>query len=380
MNNRHRRESRSGNILVFTAFMMIAMFAMLAFAVDLGYLQVIRTQSQGTADASALAATWDLIDEGLLTGTANPYVAEQLAEATAQQYANLNPVAGAAPTLGLGDVTVGRIVDPFDPNAQMVFDDPSLFNAVQVNVRRTSGQNGEVALFFARALGIESFAVQAEATAVFMNNISGFQMPSSGENLAILPFALDETTWDNLLAGMGPDDLTWNEELEQVTASGDGILEANLYPEEGGSPGNRGTVDIGSSNNSTADISRQITDGLSEADLAYHGGSLELGADGTLNLNGDTGISAGVKEELASIVGEKGIIPIFSVVSGSGNNAVYQIVKFVGVRVMEVNLEGNMSNKRVIVQPAIVTVPGAIYSTGDLQTSNFIFSPVWLVR
>ena len=44
-------------------------------------------------------------------------------------------------------------------------------------------------------------------------------------------------------------------------------------------------------------------------------------AGGKLYLNGDTGISAGVKDELASIKGQPRIIPIFSTVSGNGNNA-----------------------------------------------------------
>jgi hypothetical protein len=380
MNVRHGRQRRSGNVLVLTAILMIAMFGMLALAVDIGYLHVVRTQLQSSADAAALAATWDLIDEGALGGSPDPYL-EALAEATARQYASLNPVAGVSPTLSAEDLVIGRLANPFDPNAQITFGDPSRYNAIEVNVRRTAGQNGEVALFFARVLGIASSAQQAEATAVFLDNISGFTMPSSGENLCILPFALDEETWIALENGTGTDSWGWNEESGQVTGGGDGILEANLYPEDGlPSAGNRGTVDFGSDNNSTADTARQITEGLSAEDLEYHGGSLQLGADGTLALNGDTGISAGVKDELATVIGEKGIIPIFREVSGPGNNAVFTIVKFVGVRVMEVELNGNISNKRVMIQPASVTVSGAIVNTGETQTSSFIYSPVWLIR
>ena len=55
---------------------------------------------------------------------------------------------------------------------------------------------------------------------------------------------------------------------------------------------------------------------------------------------GDTGISAGVKDELASIIGQTRIIPVFSSVSGNGNNATYVIVRWVGVRVMAVKLTG----------------------------------------
>src|SRR5690606_12049527 len=122
------------------------------------------------------------------------------------------------------------------------------------------------------------------------------------------------------------DDWTWNAANETISAGSDGVLEVNLFPQGTGSPGNRGTVDIGSSNNSTADIARQIVHGISAQDLAHHGGRLEFDEDGELELNGDTGISAGVKDELASIRGEPRLIPIFSKVVGPGNNAQYTIV------------------------------------------------------
>jgi hypothetical protein len=137
-------------------------------------------------------------------------------------------------------------------------------------------------------------------------------------------------------------------------------------------------VDIGSSNNSTADVARQIVDGISAADLSHLGGTLQF-TNGTLHLNGDTGISAGVKDELASIIGKPRIIPIFSSVVGPGNNSDYTIVKFVGVRVLDVKLTGSMSSKRVTIQPCNVVMKGGIYQPGSNQT-QFVHSPVWLVR
>ena len=181
--------------------------------------------------------------------------------------------------------------------------------------------------------------------------------------------------------GVGTDDWTWDSDAGQVTAGSDNILEINLYPQGTGAPGNRGTVDIGSSNNSTADIARQITDGVNPSDLAYHGGELKLDSSGELYLNGDTGISAGVKDELASVIGRPSIIPIFEQVSGNGNNATYKIVEFAGVRITEVKLTGNMNSKRVIIQPANVLTEGVIFDdTASPTSSTYIYSHVWLVR
>ncbi|MCG2684465.1 MAG: pilus assembly protein TadG-related protein [Planctomycetales bacterium] len=373
MKSSRTRRRRLGTILVLTAVMMVAMFALLAVAVDIGYVTLIRTQLQSAADAAALAATQELYDNHTLPPTT---IAEARAAAleSARDYARLNLVGGTGPELADTDVV-------FLPSAAT-----GSLNATYVRVRRAADINGEIPTFFMRVLGVDSSSGGAEAKAMFDDNFfSGFE-PSEKGNLMILPFALDKQTWEQtlerLLAGNGDDDWTWDEENQEITPGSDGIPEANLFPQGTGSPGNRGTVDIGARNNSAADAARQIVEGVNAADLEHIGGKLELGPDGTLELNGDTGISAGMKNALASIRGKPRIIPLFSSVSGNGNNATYTIVGFAGVRVMDVKLTGQMSGKRVIIQPARVQVYGGIPASDDSRTSDFIYShsPVRLVH
>ena len=379
MRTRSRKLQRKGNILALTACLMVMLIAFLAFAVDLGYMQVVRTEVQRAADASAIAAAWDLLDEEEALGQGDPVKMAANCRLTAAAYANHNPIVGTGANLALDDVLVGHIENPTDPTSPMVFDSSANPNAVRVRIRRTAEQNGDVRLFFSRVLGVDRTSAQAEATAVLLKNFRGFQTPSSGGNIELLPFALDVDTWNALMAGCGSDNWTWDAENGTAIRGADGVLEVNLFPQGTGSPGNRGTVDIGSSNNSTADIARQILDGISPTDLAQHGGKLEFDDTGKLDLNGDTGISAGVKDELTSIIGEPRIIPLFDSVVGPGNNAQYSIVEFVGIRILEVKLTGKMSCKRVIVQPAPILVHGGIPNTGSV-TSHFVYSPVWLVR
>ncbi len=365
---------------------MVVMLGCLAFAIDIGTILAARTELQRSADSAALAAAWDLIDEGAFDGDANLTAAISSARATAADYASYNAVRSDAPAvdqnlnnLADGDVVVGYLADPSSAGSALDLTDPSVFNAVKVRVQRTNQQNGEIGLFFARIFGITQASLEADATAVVSSQISGFQIPYDGSNVGILPFALDEDTWNDLVAGNTDDDWSWDEATQTITSGGDGILEANLYPQGTGSPGNRGTVDIGSSNNSTNDIARQIVHGASKSDLAYHGGSVELDSNGELFLNGDTGISAGVKDELASIKGEPRVIPIFRTVTGPGNNAVYKIVKFVGIRIMDVKLTGPASKKYVMIQPAVMATKGAIPTT-EVNTSDLVFTPAYLVR
>jgi len=376
---RRTTSRRRGNVLVLTAFLMTAMIALLAFAIDLGYAYTARTELQRAADAAAIAAAWDLIDKNGKPGTETVSGLTTTAKARASQFAALNMVCANAPALATNDVQVGYMANPSNPNDSLVTPPTGkLPNAVQVQVQKTADQNGAVPFFFAKVLGYTQSSMQAQATAAFVSSFSGFQMPKDGSNLNILPYALDEATWNNLTTA-GTDNYSYNPDTKAVTSGSDGVKEVNLFPQGTGSPGNRGTVDIGSSNNSTADIARQITSGINASDMAHMGGSITFGADGTLHLNGDTGISAGVKDELTSIVGKTRFIPIFRSVVGPGNNADYTIVKFVGVRVLAVKLTGSASSKYVMVQPANVIAKGAIYSSGAPST-DYVFSAVWLVR
>jgi hypothetical protein len=373
------RKSRSGNVLVLTVLMMVVMFAAIAYAVDLGYLCVVRSQLQRTADATALATAWELCDGASLDEAADPLYAVNSARATASQYASLNSVAGEAPELASSDLQLGYL----QADGQTISANPTAYVAASVNVRREEGQNGTVPLFFSGILGINDSSKSSQATAVFLNSIGGFKPPTSGENLGMLPISVDEETW-NARNGVDATDeysCNWDPDTEQwvVTDGPDGINEVNLFPQDTGAPGNRGTIDVGSNNNSTADIARQIVDGVSAAELEYHGGELKLDENGQLMLNGDTGISAGVKDELNSIKGQPRVVPLFASVAGNGNNSQYTITRFAGVRIMNVKLTGTLSGKQVIVQPAKITVKGAIAGEGG-QNSDFIYSPVWLIR
>ena len=99
-----------------------------------------------------------------------------------------------------------------------------------------------------------------------------------------------------------------------------------------------------------------------------------------LELDGNPSISGGMEDELAAIKGETRIIPVYDQVTGQGTNALYRIVQFVGVRIVDVDLRGNKADKLVVVQPARVIVRGGIPSSDPAPRSHFIYSPVLLVR
>jgi len=381
---RRQKQQRRGTIVIMGAVLAIVMLAMVAFSVDVGYVLTAKEELQRTADASALAACWDY---GKSLSKGQTYtLATQTARSTASNYASYNQITKSPTQIDTntsnspgGDVVFGYISDLGGAANNFQTGTTTSYNAIQVRVRKDANLNGKVPYFFARIFGIQGQALTAQATAALVRDVRGFSAPADGSNIDLLPFALDLQTWNSLMAGSGDDAWKWDAVNKKVVAGSDGVLEVNLYPQGTCSPGNRGTVDIGSSNNSTADLARQIVYGISAHDMSYLGGKLQFDSKGELQLNGDTGISAGVKDELASIIGKPRVIPIFSKVQGPGNNAQYTIVKWFGVRIMDVQLTGAMSKKHVTIQAAPMVVHGIVPSaTGG--TSAYVYSPVVLVK
>lgn len=373
---------RKGAAIVLAAFLMSVLVGMLALSIDIGYIAASRAEARRTADSAALAGAWQILDSARQNINDND-LSDDVYSAAAS-LARLNSVCNSSPSLSITgqdtDITLGYLAS-LNASARIVDESNNPYRAVRVRLRKNEISNGQVPLFFASIFGHSGCDLAVESTAATAIQIKGFNPPATADGtLELLPFALDLQTWTNLMNGGGTDNYKFNNDNLFVSTGCDGVNEVNLYPQGTGSPGNRGTVDIGKANNSTADLSRQITDGISKQDFADLGKPIALDESGAMTLNGDTGISAGVKDELASIIGQTRIIPVFSSVSGNGNNATYVIVRWVGVRVMAVKLTGSMSSKYLIVQPALVIARNSIAGDMSRVWSDSIYSPAVLVK
>ena len=393
MHARSKEYARRGSVAVTVSMYMIVFVGMGALVLDIGLISVTKTELQVAADAAALAGTGTLLNDQRLMGSYELDALLALTRTVASDYAARNRVYGEVSSVGLnntnlpdGDVVIGYLADPTDRTTPLDRSNPAQFNAVQVRVARDGVQNGSIVLGFAQILGFSSANVEGRAAAMFEDGVVGYKIVEPGDTAHLLPFALWDQPWLNLLAD-GPtvdnDNYTYDPDTGAVIAGSDGIPELNLYPGSGGGqlpPGNFGTVDIGSPNNSTADIARQIRYGVNEDDLEYFGGELMLDPDdGTLELNGDTGLSAGIKDDLAAIVGDPRAIPLFISVSGPGNNSQFIVIGFAGMRIMNVKLTGPMSSKEVIIQPAVAVDDSAIAAVGA-GSSYYVYRPVTLCR
>ena len=377
--------------MVLAAVMMVMILAFTAFTLDMGYIALTKTQLQSASDAAAHAAGIELVQ-----GTGPIPVTAASVQALAEQ---------AAVAVASSHKTGDRLAAYVDPNRDMRFGllewnavtgswqenwgCVGPYNLVEVTVHRDQSGSGNgdrpLTLFFAPILGPQTTNLSVTAQ-VALIPASGFKVtPGSTLTAGVVPIAIDEGSWNNLMNGLASDgdNFFYNPATDSVVNGSDGVLELNIFPDSDPSlpPGNRGTVDFGSANNSTADLSRQILYGLNASDLSYFPNN-EFNLDNTpIDLNGNPGISNGIKDELAAIIGQPRAFPIFSNVTGPGNNATYTIIKFVGATIVEVQLTGN--NKRVIVQPTTFIDSTAVRGSGGTASviqNDTVFAPLYLYK
>jgi Flp pilus assembly protein TadG len=349
---------RSGVIAVLAAVMSAVLVGMIAFAVDYGYLLKVRTDLQRSADASALAAVRDLIRQ--VDGTQD---LDQV-RATARTYAqeNLNDPSFQVAS---ADIAIGRY-DPQSIYSGVTLLSDGTFDAVRVTLRRDGATNPSVPLFFARLLGKDQSTVIASATAVLQK--AEIMDPGS----AVLPFATPKVVWDGLSPGQ-----TWS-------AYGDGKLkDANGND----IPGNWGTIDIGSTGNSSSDLNNQILNGLKQSDLdaLYSDGRIPqntfIDSGVPAFMQGDSGLSSGLKQSVQAVEGQQKLIPLYDELAGklSGNNVEVHVIGWGVVTVVGSEWQGQ-TNTRVIVRKSHLfngkLRPIASLSSGSGYIDGAYTSPV----
>jgi hypothetical protein len=172
-----------------------------------------------------------------------------------------------------------------------------------------------------------------------------------------------------------------------VTDGPDSQLEVDIYPHRAPDPdseggeGNFGTVDFGSTDNSTQTLKRQITEGLNADDFSYYeDNQITISEEDPLDAEGDTGISGGIESGLRSILGDCRAIALFSASnSGSGNNFVYTLVEIVGVTIVEVELGSN--NKRLYLQRCKFVDDNVVADIDEeIGENTTVFTPLILIE
>jgi hypothetical protein len=97
---------------------------------------------------------------------------------------------------------------------------------------------------------------------------------------------------------------------------------------------------------------------------------------GSFQLNGETGLSAGFKDEVEQIVGLPRTIFLYDNVTDSGSVASFRIVGFAGITVLDSSLTG--TDKYIRIQPTFVSDPTAI--SGNSAGQNYFVSSPTIIK
>jgi hypothetical protein len=149
---------------VLSAAFVAVMLGMVAFAIDVGYVMLVRAQLQVAADSSAMAAAARL--------------GKPLEEiiASADEYAGYHLAGGRPVEIDSSDVELGL----WDSNTRTFTPTQAMGNAVRVTSRRDASAGGEAPLFFARIFGHRSFRMSASAVAMANPRDIAFVIDLSG--------------------------------------------------------------------------------------------------------------------------------------------------------------------------------------------------------
>ena len=164
------RQNRDGAMLPYVAMVIVVLFAAAAFAIDIAYIHVVRSELRTATDAAAKAAVEALGREQSTDAAIDAALA--VAEA--------NVVAGTGLQLDPNNIIFGTSGQNSD--GSFFFNEGgALLNAVRVTGERTSNSpQGTVGLFFAPVIGHREFEPVQSATATRLDRDIALVLDVSG--------------------------------------------------------------------------------------------------------------------------------------------------------------------------------------------------------
>jgi len=199
---------RRGNIIVLSALLMVAMMAMIAFSVDVGYIYTMQSQLDRAVDSAALAGVQELVN-----GTS-------AAQAKATEYLVRNPVGStmtfvdesqlAAQTSAFSAQHANDFQMSYgmwDPTTRTFTQSSTTPSALQVTMTYPN-----MPFFFGKVLGQDSFTISSSATAMFqprdimvvLDYSASMNDDSTFARISLLGQATVESSLQNCWNDLGP--------------------------------------------------------------------------------------------------------------------------------------------------------------------------------
>ena len=295
--------ARSGQIVLVVVAALVLMIAAAVLAVDVGYLFTARANLQNGADAAAVAAAHELLESRF--GGTGEGTARESARKEAQEIVEAN-CGGASTSVEFGEYTNGQF---------SAFDSSTPATGVRITAARDEkAPGGPLKTFFAPLLGMGTVEANADGIADMRYGI--FKISSD-----LRPFSVPESAIEGVELG------------ESFVFDIDHGEWTPLWDDEEYAPGNFGWLNLDGGAQGTTELTNWILDG--------YPGMFSIDPDtGYIWLDGTCGVRSSLKDELQGRVGIPMFICVHDKVEGSGANADFRVVSFVGITITDVDLTG----------------------------------------
>lgn len=383
---------RAGAITPLAALLMSLLVGMLAFSIDMGYVVTVRAELQNAADSAALAGAQQL--QTLYVSYYSPGQTNQQAYyltattstvgpngetpplTSAQQFAAKNVAGAVNIQVPATDVSFSY----YDGvNAPIPAQYPNVFpNTVTVVTRRDATANTPVDLFFARVFGWSNISLTATASATIYsgdgggNSYAGLGLQNVSTNSStgyvsphIIPVALDVNVWQQFYqTGKSPDG--------NIYTGPNGLPQLQVYPTTTNTPGSFGLIDAGVPSNNSPAFRAWIDDGQTPNDITFLVSNqlVPVTPASPEPWKVGPGLKSTLVTNFQSQIGTPNLIPLFTpanwgsngwgssgyvAATGTGQNATYATVGFVGVAISQATASG--SNMNISIQPSAIVDP-----------------------
>ncbi len=374
---------RRGIIAPLAAVLMVFLLGMVAFTVDIAWMVLAQTELQNVADAAALAGAQPLMDNypvyamsKITSNSTGASVAlnnartQAAAEAKKVAAANVFSASGAKKNYVLADVDIEfGVLDSSNNYTQAA---SGVYpNSIKVTMRRSSGVNESLSLFFGPVLGKST----VDLTNVARASIFGTEdfIEQVGNKGPVLPVTYDKYFWDEFwTTGIDPDSLPdttkgkAKKKGAKLTAD-DGTPRLHIYQngKESVYKGNFGMLSLNDSAHNSAATSNWVENGLSQADfdtlLAQNLIPISKHAANTWDWQGSPGFDSSVVQNINDHMNKPSLMPLFQAKNfnfddptvyqpgvGEGSGYDYNIVGFAPIKI--VGTPGD--NQNIYIQPA----------------------------
>jgi hypothetical protein len=375
----------------------VLLIGLFALAVDYSHLSATGVQLHNAADAAALASAQVLVDDAMLRrvpGELSALIADARDEAI--RYGRTNPVLGRPldlepnlENLAIGDIVFGSLAAPRSHDFMLAhrIDDPRnpylhLVNAVRITARRTRERGNPAGMYWGRFFNLSCADVEAAATAMLDRAVIGFR-PVGHRPIPLMPIGIfsdpaggHALSWEaQVEKGEGHDQYRWDRLRKQFVAdpAGDGLFEMTVslaLAEEQAERGNACLLQLGTQE--VAALCRQITVGVTAADLVDFGEQLLLPSNRQLQVDGSLLAPAAGSRDLGQIQralervqleGEPRLWPLFTVFDPNRGRAT--VSGFVAARLVRVDALTPDAPLVFLLQPCMVSTPTAVTDDGQ---------------